>query len=131
MAEPEFHDDAQHREMARRMRDGQWQFADRVAKHGTVWFCWWNKDRRHVPPYPDDVEVRGLIDGLEILGWLRSHDDWWVIGEWDDARYAAPVQLTDTGRKALAERHLYDLEPVDYGLVEPGHRAIPAERVPA
>ncbi len=55
--------------------------------------------------------------------------DWWVIGDWSDQRYAAPVSLTDAGRAALANREQYDLEPVTGGLVEPGWQATPAPRV--
>jgi hypothetical protein len=126
MSAPVLKEDAESQAMARRMRDGHWAFADKVLEQGTVWFCWWNKARRHVAPYPADVVVTGLIDGLELLDWLKGHEDWWIIGEWDDARYAAPVQLTEIGRRALAERHLYDLEPVNWGLVEPGYTAVPA-----
>lgn len=124
--EPVFHEDPEHRGMARTIRDRQWLFADRVAEAGTLWFCWWDKARRHEGKAQSDLWVSGLIDGMEILGWLEAHPDWWVIGEWDDARYAAPVIITDAGRNALANRDAYDLEPVDWGLVEPGHRAIPA-----
>lgn len=125
-AEPVFHDDVEHREMARTIRDRQWLFADRVAAAGTLWFCWWDKARRHDGKDRTDLWVSGLIDGMEILGWLEKHPDWWIIGKWDDAQYAAPVTITDAGRAALAERDAYDLEPVDWGMVEPGHRAIPA-----
>jgi len=117
-----------HREMARVARNHQWEFADRVAKQGTIWLCWWNKNRRHdYHNHPDDLVVCGLIDGMELLEWLNSHKDWWIIGEWSDERYAAPVSLTDAGRAALAEREKYDMEPVTGGLVEPGWQAIPAE----
>lgn len=126
--EPVLHDDAEHRDMARTIRDRQWRFADQAAEHGTLWFCWWDKGRRHQGKDRPDLWVSGLIDGLEILSWLDKHPDWWIIGKWDDAQYAAPVQITEAGRQALAERERYDLEPVDWGLVEPGHRAIPTER---
>lgn len=99
------------------MRDAQWAFAEKVATHGTVWFCVWNKARR---PELVDEQRHGLIDGLEMLEWINSHPDWWVLGEWSDERYALPVQLTDTGSASLADRARYDLEPVTGGLVEPG-----------
>jgi hypothetical protein len=113
------------RQMARRIRDGQWDLMERTAKLGTLWFCWWDKARRHDPP-ADDVLVTGLISGMELLDWMKRHEDWWIIGEWDDARYAAPVQLTDAGRAALAERAKYDMEPVYGGMVEPGWVCTPA-----
>ena len=103
-----------------------------------LWICWWNKDRHHKPSpraqyadgsgYRDDLLVCGLIDGMELSEWLNSHKDWWVIGEWSDERYAAPVTLTDAGRVALANRELYDMEPVTGGLAEPGWVATPAKR---
>jgi hypothetical protein len=116
------------RQMARQMRDKQWAFADRVAQHGTVWCCWWNKSGRHdtSKPLADDLMVCSLLTGMELLEWLQSHPDWWVIGEWSDDRYAAPVTITDAGRAALAERDIYDMEPVYGGLVEPGWQCIPA-----
>jgi hypothetical protein len=132
---PKLLSDKRDREMARRMRDRQWEFAERVAAQGTVWVCWWNKNGHHGPSpsaqyadgsgYRDDMLICGLIDGMELAGWLHSHEDWWIIGEWSDERYAAPVSLTDAGRSALANREAYDLEPVEGGLVEPGWQAIP------
>jgi hypothetical protein len=111
---------------------------ERVNDLGTLWICWWNKDRHHerspLAQYPDgsgyrnDLLVCGLIDGMELLEWLHSHKDWWVIGEWSDERYAAPVSLTEAGRLALTEREKYDMEPVTGGLVEPGWIATPTER---
>jgi len=115
------------REMARRMRDQQWAFAEQVADFGTVWVCWWNKDGHHKTPLPD-LRICGLIDGCELIEWLHSHPDWWEIGEWSDERYAAPVRLTDAGRVALANRNQYDMEPVTGGLCEPGWIAVPAKR---
>lgn len=111
------------REMARRMRDHQWQFMERVAQLRTLWFCVWNKYRREELA---DEHRAGLIDGLELLEWIDSHPDWWVKGEWSDERYAFPLQLTDAGRLALTDRAKYDMEPVTGGLVEPGWTAMPA-----
>jgi hypothetical protein len=126
------------RAMARRMRDGQWGFMDRVAEHGTLWVCWWNKNRHYGPSpsaqyadgsgYRDDMLICGLINGMELMEWLRSHEEWWTIGEWSDERYAAPVSLTESGRAALADRDKYDAELVTGGLVEPGWCAKPAAK---
>lgn len=121
-------DSPDHRQMARRMRDGQWAFAERVAARGTLWVCWWNKNRHHQPPHPDDLEICGLIDGMELLEWLGSHPSWWAVGPRSEARYAAPVSITAAGRQALQNRSLYDREPVTGGLVEPGWQAVPADR---
>lgn len=124
---PKKHRDKAHREQARRQRDWEWGFADRVARLGTIWVCWWDKDGRHGKSgkAPDDLLVCCLITGCELSEWLNRHPDWWDIGEWDDARYAAPVSLTEVGRAALANRSAYDMEPVTWGLCEPGHEAIP------
>ncbi len=128
------------RENARRMRDRQWELMERVAALAPepLWICWWNKNRHHGPSpsaqysdgsgYREDLLICGLIDGIELLEWMRSHNDWWVIGAWSDERYAAPVTLTDAGRVALANRERYDMEPVTGGLVEPGWEAIPAPK---
>jgi hypothetical protein len=109
-------------EYARRVRDGQWEFAELVNRLGTVWVCWWNKNRHHdrTKPHPEDLLVCGLLDGVQLIEWLHSHNDWWIIGEWSDERYAAPVSLTDAGKLALANRAQYDMEDVTGGLVEPG-----------
>ncbi len=118
-----------HRQDARYMRDAQWKFMERVAETGTIYVCWWNKNRHHdeAARAISDLKICGLIDGMELLEWLNSHKEWWIIGEWSDERYAAPVSLTDVGREALANRHLYDMEPVTGGLVEPGWETIPTE----
>ncbi len=125
--QPQIGDTPEHRRRARAMRDEQWAFAELVNSQGTVWVCWWNKNRHHDErTAPADLVICSLISGMELLTWLKSHPDWWQIGEWSRERYAAPVQLTDAGRAALSARDIYDMEPVDYGLVEPGWRATPA-----
>lgn len=116
------------RKMARYTRDEQWKFMERVDQLGTVWVCWWNKNHHHAESKPD-LLICGLIDGMELLEWLKSHEDWWIIGEWSDERYAAPVSLTDIGKKALQERELYDMELVNGGLVEPGFCVMPARKI--
>lgn len=119
----------QQRQMARQMRDWQWKFMEKVARLGTLWVCWWNKDRHHDEENaPEDLEICGLIDGSELLGWMNSHRNWWRIGKWSDKRYAAPVRLTPAGKKALKNRRKYDMEPVTGGMVEPGWQAIPAKK---
>lgn len=121
------------RRLAREIRDEQWAFAERARRVGTVWVCWWNKNRRHdtSKPLPDDLIVCGLIDGMELLDWLNRHPDWWQIGEWSDERYAAPVTITPEGCAALDRREDFDLEPVYGGLVAPGWMAIPMPRAEA
>jgi hypothetical protein len=122
----------EERRMARVMRDSQWAFMDRVLRQGKVYVCWWNKNRHFdtTKPLPDDLQVHGLIDGLELLEWLNRHPDWWDIGEWSADRFAAPVSLTDAGRAASNDRARYDMEPVTGGLVEPGWIAYPARPTP-
>ena len=77
---------------------------------------------------PDDLKVCGLIDGMELVHWLKTHPEWTTTGDWSDERYAAPVWITEAGRTALENRHLYDMEPVEGGLVEPGWRAKPRQQ---
>ena len=112
------------RERARRIRDRQWRFMERVVAVGTLWFCVWNK--RELPEGPDEWRD-GLMTGLEMMNWIQRHATWFVAGEWDEAGYAWPVQLTEAGHAALADRALYDMEPVEGGLVAPGWTAVPAE----
>ena len=136
MTEPRKLTSPEDREMARRIRDYHWLIMEKVDRLGTAWCCWWDKAGRFsrfdfetgrpVDTSPDDVIVLSLIGSMEFFEWTRVHPDWWQIGEWSDERYAAPVSLTDAGREALANRHLYDMEPVTGGMVEPGWQAIPA-----
>ena len=118
------------RDMARYIRDHQWRTLEQIAEHDPLWYCWWDKAGRHKKneDRPADLKVSGLIDGMEILAWFRSHPDWVEIGEWSDERYAAPIRITEAGREALQNRELYDMEPVTGGLVEPGWQATPAPR---
>ena len=55
---------------------------------------------------------------------LKTHSDRTIIGEWSQERYAAPVHITDRRRATLENQRLYDIEPVQEGLVEPGWQAI-------
>ena len=130
MEQPRILTEDKDRQMARRIRDQQWNILERIAQQDPqpLFICWWNKDRRHREPYPEDLKVCGLINGMELANWLRSHPDWTEVGEWDKERCAQPVRITDAGRQALGEREKYDLEPVMGRLVEPGWQAKPAER---
>ena len=116
--------------MARRIRDHQWETLERIADKNPLYVCWWDKNRRHGrrEHQPDDLKVCGLIDGMELVHWLKTHPEWTTTGDWSEERYAAPVWITEAGRTALENRHLYDMEPVKGGLVEPGWRAKPRQQ---
>ena len=111
------------RQMARSLRDDQWRFMERISAHGTLWFCPWNK--RRLDERPDELRT-SLISGMHIGAWLGSHPDWFIVGEWNTDRDAMPVQLTEAGNDALANRNPYDMEPIEGGMVEPGWVAVPA-----
>ncbi len=140
--------------MARRERDSQWGFMERVAREGVVWMCPWDKHKKHgprcpgicassrfipegdewkcarcgrvVPKIPNDrVYVFGLIGSNEFFHWLHSHKDWWKQGRWSDKRCARSIRIADAGRKALRNRTKYDMEPIFGGMVEPGYAVIP------
>lgn len=113
----------EQRRQARWTRDRQWQFMERVAEHNRLWFCVWNKD--HLPEQPDEWRD-GLITGMEIQEWMARHRDWFVIGRWNEKRYARPIRLTDGGRAVLGNRDAHDMGPVFGGLVEPGWQCVPA-----
>lgn len=127
LMEPKLLTDPQDRDMARRMRDGQWKFMERVAREGTVHVSTWNKYR--LEEQPNEL-LLSLISGMELSEWITKHLDWFVLGPQEKVRYTQPVSLTGAGRVALANRHLYDMEPVTGGLVEPGWQAVPAEPTP-
>lgn len=113
------------REIARYVRDGQWAFMERIQAVGKLWFCVWNKDRRHQKPYPADLWVCCLMTGLDYENWMQRHPDWFIKGRWSEKRYARSVRLTPAGVAALANRNLYDMEPLHGGLVEPGYTVLP------
>ena len=143
--------DRNSRMMARRERDAQWAFMERVAREGIIWMCPWDKHRLHgrrcitkwcesstfephgeqwqcarckavMPQVPDDrVYVFGLIGSNELFAWLDAHKDWWKRGRWSEKRCARSIRITEAGRIALANRHLYDAELIYGGMVEPGY----------
>ena len=147
--------DRQSRMRARLERDMQWEFMKRVARQGVVWICPWDKYRRHGPrcanvgcrsrifgavgkhwqcfgcntvmrKIPDDgVYVCGLMGANEFLTWIQSHTDWWKRGPWSAKRCARSIRITAAGRKALRQRHLYDMEPIYGGMVQPGYVVTP------
>ena len=115
----------EQRKYARRLRDRQWAFMEKMAAVGTLWYCNWNKSRRDEA----DDEIRdGLLSSIPLLDWIDNHKDWFIEGEWDEAREAFPFQLTPAGHLALTQRDRYDLEPVRGGLVSPGWEAMPEAR---
>jgi len=113
----------QERRIARNVRDSQWRFMERVAREGIVWTCPWDKYRRH--KNGDGVYVFGLLGSNEFLHWLHSHKDWWKTGRWSEKRCAKSIRITDVGLRALANRELYDMEPICGGMVEPGYIVMP------
>jgi hypothetical protein len=114
------------RMIARRERDGQWEFMERVAREGIVWMCPWDKYGRH--KNGDGVYVFGLIGSNEFYHWLGSHKDWWIRGRWSEKRCARSIRITQAGRKALKNREKYDMEPIFGGMVEPGYVVTPWPR---
>lgn len=146
------------RMFARRERDAQWDFMERVAREGVVWMCPWDKYGRHgrrcvnkwcrcrrfhsqgnqwecadcktvMDQVPDDkVYVFGLLGSNELFAWLDSHKDWWKRGRWSEKRCARSIRITEAGRRALRNRHLYDGELIYGGMVEPGYVVKPWPR---
>ncbi len=114
------------RMVARRERDSQWEFMERVAREGIVWMCPWDKYKRHKDG--DGVYVFGLIGSNEFYHWLSSHKDWWIRGRWSEKRCARSIRITNAGRRALNDREQYDMEPIFGGMVEPGYVVTPWPR---
>ena len=130
--EPRLLTDDAARRRARWVRDRQWKALERIAQCNPLYICFWDKNKHHTAPEPDDLMVCGLIDGMELGHWItKQHPDWVRIAELSSYPCAYPVYITDQGRAALANRAAYDLEPVFGGLVEPGWQAIPVEVQPA
>ena len=123
MMEPKKLTDKFNRDDARRMRNRQWIFMERMRDEGGVWFCPWDKYGKHKDSN-DGVFVDGLI-GWGINDWVRQHRDWYKRGRWNEKRCAVRYRLTDNGLAALENWQDYDMEPVFGGLVEPGWQAIP------
>ncbi|MYD95529.1 MAG: hypothetical protein F4Y02_17990 [Chloroflexi bacterium] len=112
-------------DMARRMRDGHWRVLERIAEHDPAYLCPWDKGGMYRDDRPADVIVCSPLD-IDLFTWFKQHEDWTTFGDWDDARCAYPVRVTDAGRAALANRDAYDLEPVHGGLIEPGWTCVPS-----
>ena len=110
------------REHARQIRNTQWRLMERMEERGTLWICPWNK--RRLPTQADEFRD-GLLGWMEKGTWFEKHADWFLIGEWNEDRDARPYQLTNAGREALNNRELYDMEPVEGGMVNPGWQATP------
>ena len=121
--------DEKSRDMARYIRDRHWEILQMIADHNPLHICWWDKNRRHdKKDRPENLHVCGLIDGMELATWLRSHPDWTQADEWSDEECAHPFYITDAGREALLNRDQFDMEPVIGGMVEPGWQAVPREK---
>ena len=97
--EPKLLEEPKHREMARRIRDHQWETLERIADKNPLYVCWWDKNRRHDPRehQPNDLKVCGLIDGMELVHWLKTHPEWTTTGDWSD-----DPQLRPCGYRAAA-----------------------------
>ena len=118
------------REIARQIRNSQWELLERIAEHDPLWVCPWDKERRHsqIEERPNDLAVYCLLASNDLFMWFGEtgpHADWIEIGPWSEERYASPVRITAAGRSALEARDQYDMEPVYGGLVEPGWVRIP------
>lgn len=111
------------REAARRTLDGHWDFVRRLAREGIVHFCVWNK--YHHKEQRNEAR-HGLIDGLEVLEFVRQHRPWFGSGAYDLKRNTRPMWLTARGRRAL-RRQAGRPEMVYGGLVEPGYKAMPLD----
>lgn len=120
-------DSSFERAAARRTRDYHWSILEKAAALDPepLWVCTWNKHRR--PELADEVRMC-LLSGVDLCNWLGRHQDWLLLGDFDETRYAQPLRLTKAGLQALSHRELYDQEPVEGGLVEPGVSAIPFTR---
>ena len=128
--EPKALESPKDREMARRIRNRQWAMLERIAERDPLWVCWWDKWGQHsqIEERPDDLEVFCLLSSNERFQWFGPggpHADWIEVGPWSEERCAAPVRITAAGRSALAARDQYDMEPVSWGMVEPGWVCIP------
>ncbi len=120
----------EQRERLRYTRNHQWAFMERIrdamSEFGCLWWCIWNK--RRLPEGPGEYRMC-LLSGMDVNAWVVEHPEWFNQGEWNDDRYAIPITLTEAGLEALLNRHLYDMEPVKVGLMEPGYIGIPAPRI--
>ncbi len=115
------------RQMARNQRNAHWGYMQQIA-HSGVMYVRWNKYSK--PDGPQHLSFC-LMSIMDFQSWTKQHPEWWDVGEWDDEQYGNPYRVTDAGRKALTEKHLYDMEPHHGGMVEPGYVVIPAEVSPS
>lgn len=110
------------RDMARRVRDAHWTLLEEVNTGRVQRICPWNKARKDTA----EGEARfALMSWMDFANWLSVHPEWVEIGEMPEGADTFPISLTEAGREALSNRHLYDEEPYESGLVEPGWDALP------
>lgn len=121
MADRILKEDDEARRHARIVRDGHWRTMEELAEAGTqYWRPYGGRDA------PDNVVHFGFLAWANFQPWLQAHPEFFEIGPQDKALGANPVSLTAAGIEALANRELYDMEPVEYGAVEPGCVAVPS-----
>ncbi len=111
------------RRVARRVLDGHWNFIRRLARQGIVHVCLWNK-YGHKEGRNEDRH--GLIDGMELMEFVRQHRSWFGYGAHDRRRKTFPMWLTASGRHALRTRADRP-QLVLGGLVEPGYQVMPID----
>jgi hypothetical protein len=111
------------RQIARRVLDGHWDFVRRLARQGVIHVCLWNK-YRHKEGRNEDRH--GLIDGLELMEFVRQHRAWFGYGAYDRQRNTFPMWLTERGRRAVST-HADRPQIVLGGLVEPGYQVMPID----
>lgn len=100
-----------------------WDFVRRLARQGVVHFCVWNK--YHHKEQRNEAR-HGLIDGLEVLDFVRQHRPWFGRGAYDRKRNTFAMWLTARGRIALRSR-TDRAEMVFGGLVDPGYQVMPMD----
>lgn len=111
------------RQVARRVLDGHWNFVRRLAREGVVHVCIWNKYHHKTRR---NEQRHGLIDGLELMEFVRQNRAWFGMGAYDRGRNTFPMWLTDRGRKALRTRADRP-QLVLGGLIEPGFQVMPID----
>ena len=107
----EFTDDERRSHIARRMRNAHWRHMERMVD-GTLYVRLWNRGR--LPDVPDVLNM-SMFSGMDFMDWVRAHPTWFEPSQWDEDRKADPFRLTEEGREALRNKHLYDMEPVPMG----------------
>ena len=115
----------ENRKRIERVRNQLWNTLGRIADTNPLWVCWQGEGHSpHREDTPDDLIMFDINENPTLTRWFSRHPEWTVTGKWSHERCAAPVFITDAGRRAIDHRILYDNEPIEPDMPQPHPKEI-------